>query len=148
MPLNETRLHAMTLAATVLIAWSATGVAAQPSAPPPPVNSKAATPKPLQSGDVLSGQLNAIRTRGKKGKKAPTFQLVSEPRRLSPPGGLCNLETGPETFQIVTSSDVQAAQLKPLIGKQVALRIEQVGCAEEAGIMSEAVVTKWSIVGR
>ena len=52
-----------------------------------------------------------------KGKRVSTFQLVSEPRRLPPPNGLCNLETGPETFQIVTSSDAQAAQLRRAVGE-------------------------------
>src|ERR1044072_9972160 len=58
--------------------------------------------KLINAGDILSGQLNAMRMRGgKKGKRVNTFQLVSEPRRLPPPNGLCNLETGPDTFQIV-----------------------------------------------
>src|ERR1044072_5237823 len=58
--------------------------------------------KLINAGDILSGQLNAMRMRGgKRGKRVNTFQLVSEPRRLPPPDGLCNLETGPETFQIV-----------------------------------------------
>ena len=63
----------------------------------------------IKSGDVLTGQLNAMRSRA-KGKRVNTFQLVSEPHRLPPPNGLCGLETGPETFQIVTSNDAQAAQ--------------------------------------
>src|SRR5258708_35715701 len=72
--------------------------------------------KPIKAGDVLSGELNAMRTRdGKKGKRVATYQLTSEPRRLPPPNGLCNLETGPETFQLITSSDAQAAQLKGFI---------------------------------
>jgi hypothetical protein len=103
--------------------------------------------KLMNAGDILSGKLNALRMRGgKKGKRANTFQLVSEPRRLPPPNGLCNLETGPETFQIVTTSDAQAAQLKGLIGKQVAFKVDEVACAEDPGVMSEAVVTKWSVV--
>lgn len=107
----------------------------------------AVAPKAIKAGDILSGQLNAIRSRGKKnrGKRAPVYQLVSEPRRLPPPGGLCNLETGPETFQIVTMTDAQAAMLKPLIGKAIALKVEEISCAEEAGVMSEAMVTKWSL---
>lgn len=108
-----------------------------------------ATPKAINAGDTLSGQLNAMRTRAKaknRGKRTPIFQLVSEPRRLPAPGGLCNLETGPETFQIVTTTDAQAALLKPLIGKAVALKVEEISCAEEAGVMSEAMVTKWSLV--
>jgi hypothetical protein len=81
-----------------------------------------------------------------KGKRINTYQLVSEPRRLPPPNGLCGLETGPETFQIVTSSDAQAAQLKGFIGKELMLKIDEVACAQDAGQMSEAVVTKWSVV--
>jgi hypothetical protein len=103
--------------------------------------------KLINAGDILSGQLNAMRMRGgKKGKRINTFQLVSEPRRLPPPNGLCNLETGPETFQIVTSSDAQAAQLKGFIGKEISVKVDEMACAQDAGQMSEAVVTKWSVV--
>ena len=101
----------------------------------------------FKSGDVLTGQLNAMRSRA-KGKRINTYQLVSEPHRLPPPNGLCNLETGPETFQIVTSNDTQAAQLKGFIGKELSLKVDEIACAQEAGQMSEAVVTKWSVVGK
>jgi hypothetical protein len=120
------------------------GVAAA-QAPQPPVTPVAA--KNMKIGDVLTGQLNAVRSRA-KGKRINTFQLVSEARRLPPPSGLCNLETGPETFQIVTDSDAQATQLKGMVGREVSLKVAAIACAEEAGQMSEAVVTKWSVVGR
>jgi hypothetical protein len=107
--------------------------------------SDALAQKAIKTGDILSGQLNAMRSRA-KGKRISTFQLVSEPRRLPPPGGLCNLETGPETFQLVTANDAQTAQLKALIGKEVSIRVSEMSCAEEAGQISEAVVTKWSVV--
>ena len=104
-------------------------------------------PKPINAGDVLSGELNAMRLRGgTKGKRAATYQLTSEPRRLPPPNGLCGLETGPETFQIVTNNDAQAAQLKNFVGKEVSLRVDEVACAQDAGQMSEAIVTRWSVV--
>jgi hypothetical protein len=130
------------LALVAIAAMSAAPAAfAQQAAPAPKAG------KLINAGDVLSGELNALKVRGgKKGKRVNTFQLVSEPRRLPPPNGLCNLETGPETFQIVTSNDAQAAQLKGFIGKQVSLKIDEVACAQEAGQMSEAVVTKWSVV--
>jgi hypothetical protein len=103
--------------------------------------------KPIKAGDVLSGELNAMRLRAdKKGKRASTYQLTSEPRRLPPPNGLCGLETGPETFQIVTSNDAQAAQLKGFIGKELSLKVDEIACAQDAGQMSEAIVTKWSVV--
>jgi len=106
-------------------------------------------PKPaklIHAGDVLSGELNAMRTRGKKGKRVATYQITSEPRRLPAPNGLCGLETGPETFQIVVSSDAQMAQLKNLVGKEVAVKVGEVACSQEAGQMSDAVVSKWSVV--
>ena len=103
--------------------------------------------KPINTGEVLSGELNAMRVRDvKNGKKVATFQITSEPRRLPAPSGLCNLETGPETFQLVTSSNAQAAQLKALIGKAISVKVGEVACAQDAGQMTEAVVTKWSLV--
>jgi hypothetical protein len=126
----------------VIAAMSAAPAAFAQQAEPAPMAGKL-----INAGDVLSGELNAMRIRGgKKGKRVNTFQLVSEPHRLPPPNGLCNLETGPETFQIVTNNDAQAAQLKDFIGKQISLKVDEVACAQEAGQMSEAVVTKWSVV--
>ena len=137
------RRFAMRLAlGAVIAALSAVpAVLAQKAEPAP----KAA--KPINAGDVLSGELNAMRLRGgKQGKRVATYQLTSEPRRLPPPNGLCGLETGPETFQIVTNSDAQVAQLKGFVGKEVSLKVDEVACAQDAGQMSEAVVTKWSVV--
>ncbi len=71
---------------------------------------------PINTGGVLSGELTALRS-GPKNKRVITYQLTSEPRQLPAPSGLCNLETGPETFQIVANSDAEAAALKPYIGR-------------------------------
>ena len=110
-----------------------------------PVRSKPG--KPIAAGDVLSGELTAMRVKGgNRGKRVATYQITSEPRRLPPPSGLCNLETGPETFQLITTSDAQAAQLKGMVGKEISVKIEEVACAQDAGQMTEAVVTKWSVV--
>lgn len=103
--------------------------------------------KPINTGDVLSGELNAMKVRGgKNGKHVATYQITSEPRRLPAPSGLCNLETGPETFQLVTSSDAQATQLKSFVGKEISVKVDEVACASDPGQMSEAVITKWSLV--
>jgi hypothetical protein len=107
------------------------------------------TAKPINAGDLLSGELTAMRLRGgAKGKRVATYQITSEPRRLPPPNGLCNLETGPETFQLVTSNDSQAAELKRFIGKEVSVKVDEISCAQAAGQMTDAVVTKWSVVKR
>jgi hypothetical protein len=126
-------------------AFAAPAASAQPSQPAEPAPPKAG--KLMSLGDVLSGELTTIRTRGgKRGPKTATYQITSEPRRLPPPSGLCNLETGPETFQLVTSSDAQAAQLKGFIGKPISVKVDEVACAQDPGQMTEAVVTKWSVV--
>src|SRR6267142_1361980 len=83
----------------------------------------------------------AAGARGERRETAP-----SAPRRLPPPNGLCNLETGPETFQLITTSEAQAAQLKGFIGKEISVKVDEVSCAQDAGQMSEAVITKWSVV--
>ena len=38
------------------------------------------------------------------GKRIAMYQITSEPRRLPAPSGLCDLETGPETFQLVPAT--------------------------------------------
>jgi hypothetical protein len=127
--------------AAIMVAALAAPAAAQQADPAPKAG------KLINAGDVLSGELNAMKVRSdKKGKRVATYQLTSEPRRLPPPSGLCNLETGPETFQLITSSDAQAAQLKGFIGKEISVKVEEIACAQDAGQMSEAVVTKWSVV--
>ena len=129
----------LALGAIIAATFLVPAVLAQQAEPAPKAG------KLIKAGEVLSGELNAMRSRA-RGKRINTYQLVSEPRRLPPPNGLCGLETGPETFQIVTNSDAQASQLKGFIGKEVSLRVDEVACAQDAGQMSEAIVTKWSVV--
>jgi hypothetical protein len=129
-------------AAIMVVAFAAHSTQAQQAEPAPPKAGKL-----ISAGDVLSGELNAMKIRGgKRGKGAATYQLTSEPRRLPPPNGLCNLETGPETFQLITSSDAQAAQLKGFIGKEISVKVDEIACAQDAGQISEAVITRWSVV--
>jgi hypothetical protein len=133
------------LAAFIAAGLSIPAAWSQQDEPAPKGDNKAG--RLISAGDVLSGELNALKVRGgKKGKRVATYQLTSEPRRLPPPSGLCGLETGPETFQIVTRDEAQAAQLKGFIGKELSLKVEEVACAQDAGQMSEAIVTKWSVV--
>jgi hypothetical protein len=135
----------LALGAIMLTALAMPIASAQQDAPAPAADNKPGSL--IKAGDVLSGELNALRSReGKKGKRSATYQLTSQPHRLPPPGGLCGLETGPETFQIVANSDAQVAQLKGFVGKEVSLRVDEVACAEDAGQMSEAIVSKWSVV--
>ena len=134
------RLGFALILVTAFAAPAASAQSAQQAEPVPPKAGKL-----INAGDILSGELTTIKTRGKRGKAA-TYQITSEARRLPPPSGLCNLETGPETFQLVTTSDAQAAQLKGFVGKSISVKVEEVSCAQDPGQMTEAVITKWSVV--
>jgi hypothetical protein len=106
----------------------------------------AQAPKPIKNGDVLSGELRVMRSRA-KGKRINTYQVIStEGRRIPGPDGLCNLETGPETFQIVTNGDADVNRLKPFIGKTISIKASEMSCATVAGQVSDALVSKWTIV--
>src|SRR6201989_973682 len=74
-------------------------------------------PQSLSIGGVLSGELLAIRSR----RKGVTYQLTSDRRRLPSPGGLCNLENGPETFELIASS-AEEKVLKPYLGKNISVK--------------------------
>jgi hypothetical protein len=138
------RLACAAILAVMLVAPAALAQQAEPAHEGDPAPKPG---KPINAGDVLSGELNSMRVRsGTMGKRVATYLITSEPRRLPPPNGLCNLETGPETFQLITSSDAQAAQLRNYVGKEISVKVDEVACAEDAGQMSEAVVTKWSVV--
>ena len=121
---------------------------AQQAEPAKPAEAAPKVAKPINTGDVLSGELTAMRVRGGGKKRVATYQITSEPRRLPSPNGLCNLETGPETFQLITTSDSQAAELKRLVGKEISVKVDEISCAQDAGQMTEAVVSKWSVVRR
>src|ERR1700726_580201 len=138
------RLACAVILAVTLVAPAALAQQAEPAQEGDPAPKPG---KPINAGDVLSGELNAMRVRsGTMGKRVPTYQITSEPRRLPPPNGLCNLETGPETFQLVPTSESQATQLRSLAGKEISVKVDEVACAQDAGQMSEAVVTKWTVV--
>ncbi len=100
----------------------------------------------MKIGDILTGELSAMRQRV-GGKRVQTFQLTSVPRRLPGKAGLCDLTTGPETFQLVDDGPEQTSELNAMIGKTISVRVAEVSCAAQAGQFSEAVVTKWRIVG-
>jgi hypothetical protein len=139
----------LAFASVVAMGFGISPAPGQQAEPAKPAEGAPKVAKPINAGDLLSGELTAMRVRGgARGKRVATYQITSEPRRLPPPNGLCNLETGPETFQLITTSDSQAAELKRLVGKEISVKVDEISCAQDAGQMTEAVVTKWSVVRR
>ncbi|WP_407175585.1 hypothetical protein [Bradyrhizobium sp. STM 3562] len=113
-----------------------------------PAHQQLAAGKPINIGDVLSGELNVLKVlEPRSGKKVAAYQITSEPRQLPSPSGLCDLETGPETFELLTIPGADD-QLKGLVGKKISVKVDEIACAENARHLSEAVVKKWSLVKR
>jgi hypothetical protein len=108
-------------------------------------DASAQQPVRIKNGDVISGELLAMKGRA-NGKRVLTFQLTAGPHRLPDPGGLCNLENGPETFQLVTRSDAEVGELKRLVGKKISIKANDITCSESAGQNSDAMISKWSAV--
>jgi len=80
-----------------------------------------------------------MRTKGgKRGPKTATYQITSEARRLPPPSGLCNLETGRRRSSSSSPSDAQAAQLKSKVGKEISVKSMKSPARRTPGRMSEA----------
>lgn len=98
----------------------------------------------IKAGDVLSGELRAMRS-GSRRKRVITYQIKSAARKLPGDDGLCNLETGPETFQLITNGADDAKRLKSFIGKTIAVKVNAVACSRTRGELSDAVVSNWSL---
>src|SRR5205085_11523043 len=79
----------LAVASILAVSLAAPATLAQQAEPPPKAG------KPINAGDVLSGELNTMRVRGgNKGKRVATYQPTSEPPRPPPPNRLCTLANG------------------------------------------------------
>ncbi len=106
---------------------------------------EASAQQAIKTGDTLTGELRAMRS-GSKRKRVITYQIKSDPKKLPGADGLCNLETGPETFQLVTHGDSEAKALKSFVGKTIKVKVNSVACSQAAGQLSDAIVSQWSVV--
>jgi len=74
--------------------------------------------KPLKAGEVLSGQLTAMRS-GPRKKRVITYQLTSEPRLLPPPALIMGAKMGGGGVDNLEPAFTRLAALKPYIGATV-----------------------------
>jgi len=78
--------------------------------------------------------------------QAHRFLTRSPARRAAAaPNGLCNLETGPETFSLSPQRRTGRAAEGFLSARKISVKVDEIACAQDAGQMSEAVITKWSV---
>jgi hypothetical protein len=98
----------------------------------------------LPLGGVISGELNAVSIHV-DGKKITTYQISSAARKLPGPNGLCNLETGPETFQLAIHGDNDVKALKKYLGKTISVKASALACPQDPTEIAEAVVKSWTL---
>jgi len=103
--------------------------------------------KPINAGDVLSGELNSMRIRAQQGQTRRTYQLTSEPRGCRRRTDFAIWKTGPETFQLINQQRRAGLRQLKRFHRQGDIREgrRRFACAQDAGQMSEAVITKWSV---
>ena len=109
-----------------------------------PQKAVAEQPQLLRSGGVLSGELALVAGHA-EGKRVTMYQITSEPRKLPGPDGLCNLETGPETFKLVTRGDGDEKVLKKLVGKTISIQAKELACPQGPADIADAVVKSWAL---
>ena len=98
----------------------------------------------LPLGGVISGELNAVSIHV-KGKRIVVYQIASAARKLPGPNGLCNLETGPETFQLAIRGDGDVKALKKYLGKTISVKATALACPQDPTEIAEAVVKSWTL---
>jgi hypothetical protein len=98
----------------------------------------------LPLGGVISGELNAVSIHV-NGKRITTYQIASTARKLPGPSGLCNLETGPETFQLAIRDNNDVKALKKYLGKTISVKAGALACPQEPTEIAEAVVKNWTL---
>ena len=101
----------------------------------------AAAQEAIKVGDLLTGKLRLVRTKHPNGTPIGAFQIVSLPRMM-PTDEFC--DGAARTFQIVAMDRAATAQLRPLLGKQVSLKAEDMFCSHTAWHVGDAVVLKWT----
>ena len=101
-----------------------------------------AAQEPIKTGDLLAGKLRLVRTKHPNGTSIGAYQIVSLPRMM-PTDEFCD-GAAASTFHIVAMDRAATAQLRPLLGKQVSLKVEDMFCSHTAWHIGDAVVLKWS----
>jgi hypothetical protein len=108
----------------------------------------AAEQQPIKPGDTLTGTLRLVRTKHPNGKKIEAFQVVSAPRAMPKGDDFCDYDKGASEFHLFTMQDAQRKQLKPLLGKTVAVKASALFCSETAWHIGDVAVPQWTLLRR
>jgi hypothetical protein len=104
--------------------------------------------QPIKDGDILIGTLRLIRTRHDNGTRIEAYQIVSEPRAMPADDDFCTAENGATTFHLFTITDVARKQLKPRLGKSIAVKAVRLFCSQTAWHIGDVAVPEWTLQGK
>ena len=97
----------------------------------------------LKPGDTISGKLRLVETRHPNGTRLRAFQVVVDtPKMFAKEDEFC--DGPPKSFHLVAEKP-EAAKLRPLLGKKVAVVAEDMMCSETAWHIGDVVVFKWHL---
>jgi hypothetical protein len=107
-----------------------------------------ATPVPAQEtlkpADIITGKLRRVETRHPNGTLLRAYQLVVDrPKMFAKEDEFC--DGPPKTFHLVANEKPQAAKLRPLLGKKIAVYADTIMCSETAWHIGDAVVFQWRL---
>jgi hypothetical protein len=103
---------------------------------------------PIKDGDILTGTLRLVRTRHDNGKRIVAYQIVSKPRAMPADDGFCTAENGATTFHLFAITDAARKQLKPRLGKSIAVKAVRLFCAQTAWHIGDVVVPEWVLLAK
>jgi hypothetical protein len=100
----------------------------------------------IKAGDILTGKLRLVRTHHDNGTKIEAYQIVSAPLTMPSDDGFCEDGKGVTTFHLFTMNNAERNVLKPLLGKTVAVKADELFCSQTAWHIGDVAVPKWKIV--
>jgi hypothetical protein len=102
--------------------------------------------QPIKEGDALTGKLRLVQARHPNGTRLIAYQIVSAPRMMPANDDFCDYDKGATTFHLFTMTDALKKQLKPWLGKTVAVRTDALFCSETAWHIGDVAVPQWTLV--
>jgi hypothetical protein len=101
----------------------------------------------IKAGDTLTGKLRLVTTRRPNGTLIRAYQIVSSPRKMPTSDDFCDYDgPGATTFHLFTMTDAATGQLKPLLGKTIAVRADELFCSETAWHVGDVAVPEWTLL--
>jgi hypothetical protein len=100
----------------------------------------------IRDGGVLTGKLRLVHARHPNGTRIEAYQIVSVARAMPADDGFCTTDKGATTFHLFAITDAARRQLKPLLGKTVTLKTDELFCSQTAWHIGDVAVSRWTLL--